>query len=47
MATPGMGVELTFHDGASHATIDGAPAAKPRPRKPRPAPAKTDQGDLF
>ncbi|MEE2980033.1 MAG: exodeoxyribonuclease VII large subunit, partial [Pseudomonadota bacterium] len=44
MVTPGMGVELTFHDGASHATINGAPAAKPRPRKPRPAPTKTDQG---
>ena len=47
MAMPGMGVELTFHDGASHATIDGARLAKLRPRKSRRAPAKTDQGDLF
>jgi hypothetical protein len=43
-----MGVDLKFHDGASHAIIDGVPAAKPRPRKAKAkAPDGTDQGDLF
>lgn len=49
-ATPGLGVALTFHDGARHATIDGAPAraAAPRARKARAkAKGPDDQGNLF
>jgi len=41
MTKPGMAVELTFHDGARGATIDGKPARQ------RPAAATGDQGDLF
>lgn len=48
VAMPGMGVGLTFHDGASHATIDGAPTPKLSPRKSKPKPPDgNDQGDLF
>ena len=53
-AKPGLGVGLTFHDGARHATIDG-PSGEPvkpaRPTAPRPRRAKSedpgDQGKLF
>ena len=46
-AMPGMAVDLTFHDGARGAVIDGKPAEKkPAAAPPSPARAK-DQGDLF
>ncbi|MCH7555121.1 MAG: hypothetical protein IIC08_03895 [Proteobacteria bacterium] len=41
VAKPGMAVELTFHDGARGATIDG------RPDRIKPTAPPTDQGDLF
>ena len=49
-AAPGMGIELTFRDGARHATVDGA--AAPRRRAERPGRTREpggggDQGDLF
>ena len=41
-AKPGMAVELTFHDGARAAVIDGKPAKKTSAATP-----PKDQGDLF
>ena len=45
-AKPGMAIDLTFHDGARAAVIDGKPAKKMPAAPPSPARAK-DQGDLF